>query len=78
MLYPLTLLTLEQLCMQDCEVDWLAHFSVATRKEPCIDKPAPPPMTMPSSRATTGFLSTASWYTREYSVRKNLLAKRGI
>lgn len=45
---------------------------MATRKRPCTETPAPPPMQMPSSSATCGFISCPSVWFSEYSSRKNL------
>ena len=44
--------------------------SVATRKRPCAVSPTPPPMTMPSQRATWGLGSWAIWWFMMYSCRK--------
>ena len=45
---------------------------MATRKRPWTETPAPPPMQMPSSSATCGFISCPSVWFSEYSSRKNL------
>ena len=53
------------------------HRSVATRKRPWTETPAPPPMQMPSSSATCGFISCPSVWLSEYSSRKNLVPGAG-
>ena len=53
-------------------MDTRVHRSVATRKRPWTETPAPPPMQMPSSSATCGFMSCPSVWFSEYSSRKNL------
>jgi len=52
-----------------------ARRSVATRKRPCTDTPAPPPMQMPSSSAMCGFFSWPRQWFSSYSCRKNLPAR---
>ena len=52
--------------------DMELHRSVATRKRPCTDTPAPPPMQMPSISAMCGFFSCPKQWFSMYSSRKNL------
>ncbi len=57
---------------QDLDCSGGPYLSVATRKVPLMDAPAPPPMTIPAISATVGLERDASWWLRVYSERKNL------
>ena len=49
-----------------------SYLSVAMRKAPCTERPAPPPMVMPSMRAMWGFCRAPMIPLSMYSILKNL------